>query len=157
MTWWLLTIAAAGALGTLLHPQLEPAGGVRSMLFGHAFDGGGVFRGAGHALQDVLGSGRRLPSSGGAWPRHLEASHEAHAPAFPALEPPWQGQLAADENRGFTDSSGERQLPVFCHFGEAFSAYTRRPRAVEAQLLAIKAATYDGGSTFAGFIWFGVC
>lgn len=156
MTWWLLTIAAASALATLLHPHLEPAGGVRSLSVGHAFDGGGVSRGAGHALRDVLSSGRGLPSSGGAWPRHLEASREAHAPAFPALEPPWHGQLAADENRGFTDSSGARQLPVFCHFGEAFSAYTRRPRAVEAQLLAIKAAGYDGVRFWDNLGWYEV-
>jgi hypothetical protein len=35
-------------------------------------------------------------------------------------------------------------LPLFCHFGEAFSAFTRRPTEVVEQLRRIKEAGYDG-------------
>lgn len=58
---------------------------------------------------------------------------------------PWQGRLRiAPNQRGFIDESGRSLLPLFAHFGEAFSAFTRRPADVEAQLIAIKQAGYDG-------------
>ena len=58
---------------------------------------------------------------------------------------PWVGQLHVDEDRrSFRDEEGAHVLPVFAHFGEAFSAYVRDPDAVERQLQVIKAAGYDG-------------
>lgn len=43
----------------------------------------------------------------------------------------------------FVDDAGD-VLPVFCHFGEALSAFVRRPNAVRQQLDAIAAAGYHG-------------
>jgi hypothetical protein len=58
---------------------------------------------------------------------------------------PWHGRLRiARDQRGFVDERGEWVLPIFAHFGEAFSAFVRRPADVERQLRAIKAAGYDG-------------
>lgn len=58
---------------------------------------------------------------------------------------PWPGRLSlATGDRCFVDGGGGCQLPVFAHFGEAFSAFVRDPARVEAQLRAIKAAGYDG-------------
>ncbi|MBA3271670.1 MAG: hypothetical protein H0T71_14295 [Acidobacteria bacterium] len=57
----------------------------------------------------------------------------------------WTGRLSVSKDqRCFQDETGDCQLPVLAHFGEAFSAYVRRPMEVEAQLVAIKAAGYDG-------------
>jgi hypothetical protein len=57
---------------------------------------------------------------------------------------PWKGRLKlAPNNRGFIDEDGQWVLPLCAHFGEAFSAYVRRPADVEAQLIAIKQAGYD--------------
>lgn len=60
---------------------------------------------------------------------------------LPPPPPPIAGQLRSD-GRGFLDDSGP-VLPLGCHFGEAFSAFVRRPDAVKAQLEVIKAAGYD--------------
>jgi hypothetical protein len=58
--------------------------------------------------------------------------------------PPWQGRLAiAADRSGFVDQAGAYVLPLCAHFGEAFSAYVRRPGDVEQQLRAIEAAGYD--------------
>jgi hypothetical protein len=58
--------------------------------------------------------------------------------------PPWQGRLTiAADRSGFEDASGAAVLPLCAHFGEAFSAYVRRPADVERQLAAIKTAGYD--------------
>lgn len=70
---------------------------------------------------------------------------EPLAPPAPPITMPWHGQLrVAPNERGFIDADGHWQLPVLAHFGEAFSAYVRRPAEVEAQLVAIKQAGYDG-------------
>jgi hypothetical protein len=53
-----------------------------------------------------------------------------------------QGPLRVD-GMGFRDDRGP-VLPVLCHFGEAFSAYVRRPADVERELDTIAAAGYDG-------------
>jgi hypothetical protein len=65
-------------------------------------------------------------------------------PPWQSAAPPWQGRLAiAPDRSGFVDGSGAYVLPVCAHFGEAFSAYVRRPADVERQLIAIKSAGYD--------------
>lgn len=57
---------------------------------------------------------------------------------------PWSGQLTLAPNAaGFVDRQQNWVLPLCAHFGEAFSAYVRRPAEVEDQLRAIKAAGYD--------------
>lgn len=53
-----------------------------------------------------------------------------------------EGQLRV-ERLGFIDNNGP-VLPVFCHFGEAFSAYVRRPNDVRDELARIKNAGYTG-------------
>lgn len=53
-----------------------------------------------------------------------------------------QGRLQVDR-LGFRDAAGP-VLPLFCHFGEAFSAFTRRPAEVRDELARIKAAGYHG-------------
>lgn len=59
-------------------------------------------------------------------------------------QPPWQGRLSiAPERRGFVDAGGAAVLPLCAHFGEAFSAFTRRPQDVAAELRVIKEAGYD--------------
>lgn len=58
---------------------------------------------------------------------------------------PWPGRLTlAPGLRCFQSGDGACQLPVFAHFGEAFSAFVRDPGRVTAELAAIKAAGYDG-------------
>ena len=59
-----------------------------------------------------------------------------------AVEPGWTGRLQI-QFRAFVDGTGQPVLPLCAHFGEAFSAWTRRAAAVEAQLQEIKAAGYD--------------
>lgn len=60
------------------------------------------------------------------------------------LSRPWVGRLQkAANDRGYVDGSGAFVLPLCRHFGEAFSAFTRRPADVERQLRAIKDAGYD--------------
>ncbi|HYU80895.1 MAG TPA: hypothetical protein VEK56_18040 [Vicinamibacterales bacterium] len=56
--------------------------------------------------------------------------------------PPWTGRLKVGD-RVFEDDAGEPVLPLCAHFAEAFSAWVRRPAAVEEQLRTIKAADYD--------------
>lgn len=58
------------------------------------------------------------------------------------LPPSIVGQLRV-HGLGFRDESGP-VLPLLCHFGEAFSAYVRRPDDVRAELDRIRAAGYDG-------------
>jgi len=66
------------------------------------------------------------------------------APPPVMVTPPWTGQLRkARDDLGFEDATGRRILPVCAHFGEAFSAYVRRPADVVAQLQVIKTAGYD--------------
>jgi hypothetical protein len=55
---------------------------------------------------------------------------------------PWGGRLQIGD-RTFIDSAGRPVLPVCAHFGEAFSAWVRRPSDVETQLMIIKDAGYD--------------
>lgn len=55
---------------------------------------------------------------------------------------PLVGRLRID-GRTFLDDTGP-VLPVFCHFGEAFSRYTRDPDAVRRQLDLIAQAGYHG-------------
>jgi len=75
-------------------------------------------------------------------------AHRVHldrAPIAGVGEPPWKGRLQVSQNqRGFVDEDHRWQLPLLAHFGEAFSAYIRRPADVEDQLIAIKQAGYDG-------------
>lgn len=52
------------------------------------------------------------------------------------------GQLRV-QGQAFVDDAGPI-LPLFCHFGEAFSAFTRRPEAVRIELAEIAAAGYQG-------------
>lgn len=52
------------------------------------------------------------------------------------------GRLQLRDRRFFDDRGPV--LPVFCHFGEAFSAFVRRPDDVRRQLDAIAAAGYHG-------------
>ena len=47
------------------------------------------------------------------------------------------------ENGNFRDDQGD-VMPVFCHFGEAFSAFVRQPDPVRRQLDAIATAGYHG-------------
>ena len=55
---------------------------------------------------------------------------------------PWSGRLQI-RDRAFVDGAGNLVLPLCAHFGEAFSAWIRRPADVEAQLEVIKEAGYD--------------
>jgi hypothetical protein len=52
------------------------------------------------------------------------------------------GQLKVD-NLGFADDNGPLS-PLLCHFGEAFSAYIRRPDDVRQELDRIQQAGYHG-------------
>jgi hypothetical protein len=54
----------------------------------------------------------------------------------------WSGRLQI-RDRLFVDDSGHPVLPLCAHFGEAFSAWTRRPAEVDAQLQEIQRAGYD--------------
>ena len=54
----------------------------------------------------------------------------------------WEGRLRI-ENRAFVDGAGRPVLPLCAHFGEAFSAWTRRPADVDAQLHEIRRGGYD--------------
>ncbi len=54
----------------------------------------------------------------------------------------WSGRLRIGD-RAFVDDTGRPILPLCAHFGEAFSAWIRRPSAVDDQLRAIKDAGYD--------------
>ena len=56
--------------------------------------------------------------------------------------PPWSGRLQISD-RAFVDGAGQPVLPLCAHFGEAFSAWVRRPADVEAQLRIIRDAGYD--------------
>jgi len=73
----------------------------------------------------------------------LEVALVSTKPAPVPVQPPTiVGQLrvaglAYRDDRGYV-------LPLLCHFGEAFSAYVRRPDAVRAELDRIRAAGYDG-------------
>jgi hypothetical protein len=53
------------------------------------------------------------------------------------------GRLRLHGNRMFVDDNGP-VLPIFCHFGEAFSRYTRNRDAVRHQLDVIAQAGYHG-------------
>ena len=55
---------------------------------------------------------------------------------------PWTGRLQIRDG-AFVDAAGVPVLPLCAHFGEAFSAWIRRPADVDAQLQAIKRAGYD--------------
>ena len=55
---------------------------------------------------------------------------------------PWVGRLQIRDG-AFVDGTGTPVLPLCAHFGEAFSAWIRRPADVDAQLQAIKRAGYD--------------
>jgi len=59
-----------------------------------------------------------------------------------AAAPPWIGRLDIGD-RVFVDGAGQPVLPLCAHFGEAFSAWIRRPADVEHQLRIIKEAGYD--------------
>jgi hypothetical protein len=63
-------------------------------------------------------------------------------PASETANAGWNGRLRI-ENRAFVDGDGRPVLPLCAHFGEAFSAWTRRPADVDAQLQEIRRAGYD--------------
>lgn len=78
---------------------------------------------------------------------HAELESAGPRPPDPGPVPPGdhrriQGQLKVDR-QVFLDDAGT-VLPILCHFGEAFSAYVRRPDDVRAQLDVIAAAGYQG-------------
>ena len=54
----------------------------------------------------------------------------------------WDGRLRIDD-QAFVDADGDPVLPLCAHFGEAFSAWTRRAADVDAQLQEIHRAGYD--------------
>jgi hypothetical protein len=54
----------------------------------------------------------------------------------------WSGRLQVRDS-AFVDDRGQPVLPLCAHFGEAFSAWTRRPAEVDAQLQRIARAGYD--------------
>ena len=60
----------------------------------------------------------------------------------PDQQPLTRGQLKIKDN--IFAYGDEYENPLFCHFGEAFSAWTREPDRVEKQLDVIYAAGYDG-------------
>jgi hypothetical protein len=66
---------------------------------------------------------------------------------FPALTPVFTGRAITGQLRlngdVWTDDAGPL-VPCFCHFGEAFSAFTRRPDAVRSELAEIRKAGYQG-------------
>ena len=66
----------------------------------------------------------------------------AHPPAEPTHPDPIRGRLRI-ANGLYVDDSGP-VLPTLCHFGEAFSAYIRRPDDARRQLEAIARAGYQG-------------
>ncbi len=69
----------------------------------------------------------------------LHAAPGARLAAHPS---PLMGRIRI-ENGVFRDDTGP-VLPIFCHFGEAFSRYTRNPDAVRRQLDQIAQAGYHG-------------
>jgi hypothetical protein len=54
----------------------------------------------------------------------------------------WRGRLRIHD-RLFVDDTGAAVLPLCAHFGEAFSAWIRRPDDVDGQLQQIRSAGYD--------------
>jgi len=73
-----------------------------------------------------------------------ELYRRVHDVKFPVAAPAraLRGQLRV-EGLTYRDDTGF-VLPVLCHFGEAFSAYVRRPEAVRAELDRIRDAGYQG-------------
>jgi hypothetical protein len=70
---------------------------------------------------------------------------------------PIVGRLRLDGNRMYVDDTGP-VLPIFCHFGEAFSRYTRDRDSVRRQLDVIAQAGYHGvrfWTTLDGWWWAG--
>jgi hypothetical protein len=64
---------------------------------------------------------------------------------LPVGQMPWQGRLRiASGESMFVDDANTPQLPVLCHFMEAFSKWLRDPGFVVDQLQKIKEAGYDG-------------
>jgi hypothetical protein len=78
-------------------------------------------------------------------------------PPPPPLHPsPLVGRLRIEAG-SFVDDRGP-VLPIFCHFGEAFSRYVRDPAAVQRQLDVIARAGYHGirfWTTLGGAYWAG--
>lgn len=74
--------------------------------------------------------------------KHIAELHAELNPPPPPVGRPIVGQLRV-QGQAFADDRG-LVLPLLCHFGEAFSAYTRRPEDVGRQLDAISAAGYQG-------------
>lgn len=77
-----------------------------------------------------------------ALPVALAALTTLHATVVQHRSPGWTGRLQIND-RAFVDSTGRPVLPLCAHFGEAFSAWTRRASDVETQLTMIKDAGYD--------------
>jgi hypothetical protein len=75
-------------------------------------------------------------------PRRAERAESNSQPARAESVAGWTGRLQI-QDRAFVDVTGQPVLPLCAHFGEAFSAWTRRPAAVEAQLQEIQRAGYD--------------
>jgi hypothetical protein len=63
-------------------------------------------------------------------------------PAASEARAPWSGRLQIAQG-AFVDDAGTPVLPLCAHFGEAFSAWVRRPAEVDAELQAIERAGYD--------------
>lgn len=73
----------------------------------------------------------------------LEIALVSTKPAPAPVQPPSVvGQLRV-QGLAYRDDQGY-VLPLLCHFGEAFSAYIRKPDEVRAELDRIRAAGYDG-------------
>lgn len=73
----------------------------------------------------------------------LNAIWAIEHPQPPPPTKPIKGQLRVKDNNCFVDDNG-LVLPALCHFGESFSAFTRRPDDVKRQLDVIAAADYHG-------------
>jgi hypothetical protein len=87
-------------------------------------------------------SRERALREAGDWLVHWYGGDHPWPPVATEHPSPLVGRLRLD-GRVFLDDTGP-VLPLFCHFGEAFSAYVRRPDDVLRQLDAIAAAGYHG-------------
>lgn len=151
--------------GGLLHARSTSGGAAETFTLERAAGPGLVREGDAVGLRSwedlyvvAEGGGGGVVNANRAWFGPWETFRIQAAPGFRlgGHPSPLAGRLRTD-GRQFVDDTGP-VLPVFCHFGEAFSRYTRDRDAVRRQLDTIAQAGYHGirfWTTLSGDYWRG--